>query len=404
MTKQVRQTRNQIKLIALAGAAAVALAGLGASQFAASATETASQEEAAPVGPTVTVAHPTVKDIVEWDEYSGRFEAIDNVEIRARVSGYLTEIAFTPGAIVRAGDLLFRVDPRPHEAALAAAKADLAGADASLRNARAEHRRGKLLLAKEAISKEAVENRLRAMRVAEAEWAAAKANVEQAELNLEFTEVRAPITGRISDDFVSEGNLIVGGAQGGTVLSTLVSMDPIYFEFTASEADYLKYLRLDREGARVSGRDKQHPVRVKLMDEDSFAHEGKLSFVDNQIDRSTGTMRGRATLANPDGVLAPGMFGRLQLLGSGEYKAVLIPDTAIQTDQSEKFVWVATNDGVAARQPIELGPIVDGLRVVRAGLDADASVIVSGAQFVQANAPINAQEADDARLAQLNLR
>ncbi|MEM9705378.1 MAG: efflux RND transporter periplasmic adaptor subunit [Pseudomonadota bacterium] len=406
MTKQTRPTRNQFRSFALAGAAAVVLAGFGATQLAAKTDNSEAAEEitAPENGPTVTIAHPTVKEIVEWDEYTGRFEAIDNVEIRARVSGYLTEIAFTPGEIVEAGDLLFRVDPRPYEAALAAAKADLAGADASLRNARAEYRRGKKLLAKEAISQEAVDNRLRAQRVAEADWAAAQANVEQAELNLEFTEVRAPITGRISDDFVSEGNLIVGGAQGGTVLSTLVSMDPIYFEFTASEADYLKYLRLDRQGARVSGRDEQHPVRVKLMDEESFAHEGVLSFVDNQIDRSTGTMRGRATLSNPDGVLAPGMFGRLELLGSGAYDAVMIPDAAVQTDQSEKFVWVATNDGVAARQPVKLGPIVDGLRVVRAGLDGDANVIVSGTQFVQANAHINAQEADDARLAQLNLR
>ncbi|MEM9899488.1 MAG: efflux RND transporter periplasmic adaptor subunit [Pseudomonadota bacterium] len=405
MTNDIRNTKNKFKTYALAGAAVVALAGIGVTQLAAKSGDTAVAEEAAqPVGPTVTIAHPTVKEIIEWDEYSGRFEAIDNVEIRARVSGYLTEIAFTPGEIVEAGDLLFRVDPRPYEAALAAAKADLAGADASLRNARTEYRRGKTLLEKEAISKEAVDNRLRAMRVAEAEWAAAKANVEQADLNLEFTEVRAPITGRISDDFVSEGNLIIGGAAGGTVLTSLVSMDPIYFEFTASEADYLKYLRLDRKGTRVSGRDEQHPVRVKLMDEDTFAHEGKLSFVDNQIDRSTGTMRGRATLANPDGVLAPGMFGRLELLGSGAYDAVMIPDTAVQTDQAEKFVWVTTSDGTAARQRIELGPIVDGLRVVRAGLDSDANVIISGTQFVQANAPVNAQVADDARLAQLNLR
>ena len=404
MSANTVKTRKTFKLYALAGAAALAITALAGNQLLASADDSVAPEAAAPAGPAVTVAAPAVREIVEWDEYTGRFEAIDNVEIRARVSGYLVEVAFTPGDIVKQGDLLFRIDPRPFEAELAAAKAALAGADAALQNARAEYARGARLVEREAISEEAVDRRREALRLAEASWAAAKANVERAELNLEFTEVRAPITGRISDDFVSEGNLIVGGAQGGTLLSSLVSMDPIYFEFTASEADYLKYLRLDRNGSRASGRDAQHPVRVQLMDEDDFAHEGRLSFVDNQLDRSTGTMRGRATLDNADGIFAPGMFGRLQLLGSGEYQAILIPDSAVQTDQSEKFVWVAASDDTAVRQTIELGPIVDGLRVVRAGLAPETQVIVSGTQFVQANAPITPQEADTGRLAQLNLR
>lgn len=404
MPAEVLKTRNKIKLYALAGAAAVALSALAGNHLAASADTGSEFDTAVPAGPHVTVAAPAVREIVEWDEYTGRFEAVDNVEIRARVSGYLTDVAFTPGDIVREGDLLFRVDPRPFEAELAAAKAELAGADAAMENARAEYSRGERLVARDAISLEAVDRRREALRVAEAERAAAKANVDQAELNLEFTEVRAPITGRISDDFVSEGNLIVGGAGGGTLLTTLVSMDPIFFEFTVSEADYLRYLRLDREGARASDRDVQHPVRVKLMDEDEFDHEGRLSFIDNQLDRSTGTMRGRATLANPEGVFAPGMFGRLQLLGSGAYQAIMIPDSAVQTDQSEKFVWVATADDTAVRQTVELGPIIDGLRVVRTGLSPNTQVIVSGTQFVQANAPIVPQTADQARLAQLNLR
>lgn len=405
MPASTAKTRKTFKLYALAGAAAIAIAALAGNRLPpAGANPDVAPEAAAPAAPAVTVAAPAVRKIVEWDEYAGRFEAIDNVEIRARVSGYLVEVAFTPGDIVEQGDLLFRIDPRPFQAELAAARAALAGAEAALQNARAEYARGARLVESEAISEEAVDRRREAMRLAEASWAVEKANVERAELNLEFTEVRAPITGRISDDFVSQGNLIVGGAQGGTLLSSLVSMDPIYFEFTASEADYLKYLRLDRDGSRASGRDTQHPVRVKLMDEDDFAHEGRLSFIDNQLDRSTGTMRGRATLDNADGVFAPGMFGRLQLLGSGEYKAILIPDSAVQTDQSEKFVWVATSDNTAARQPVELGPIVDGLRVVRAGLTQDAQVIVSGTQFVQANAPIAPQQADSSRLARLNLR
>lgn len=404
MTRETAKTGSRIKFYALASAAVIAVSALGVQQWSVHADNSPASETPAPAAPAVTVAYPSVKQITEWDEYTGRFEAIDSVEIRARVSGYLTEIVFTPGEVVEQGDLLFRIDPRPFEADLAAANAELAGAEASLHNAQAQHSRGQRLLERETISREAVDDRLRALRVAEAELAVAHANVQQAELNLEFTEVRAPITGRISDDFVSEGNLIVGGAQGGTLLTTLVSTDLIHFEFTMSEADYLKYLRLDQAGVRESDRVTHHPVRVKLMDEDSFAHEGELSFVDNQIDRSTGTMRGRATLANAYGVLAPGMFGRLQLPGSGEYEAVMIPDSAVQTDQSEKFVWVATKENIAIRQPVELGPIADGLRVVRSGLDAQTRVIVSGTQFVQANAPVVPQTADDTGLAQLSLR
>ncbi|MEM9879385.1 MAG: efflux RND transporter periplasmic adaptor subunit [Pseudomonadota bacterium] len=375
-----QKTRKLLEATALTSVGAAALIGFNAFHVAAEAQpETAASVAAAPA---VTVAHPVVKEIVEWDQYTGRFEAMDNVEVRARVSGYLTDVAFEDGQVVKKGDLLFRIDARPFEAALAAAKADLAGADAGVKNARAEYARGKQLVKRQVISQEAVDNRLRALRQAEAGYAAASARVTEAELNLEFTEVRAPITGRISDDFVSEGNLIIGGAQGGTLLTTLVSQSPIYFEFTASEANYLKYLRLDRDGSRVSGRNAAHPVRVKLMDEDSFDHAGSLSFVDNRIDRSTGTMRGRATLDNSDGFFAPGMFGQLQLLGSGEYDAVLIPDSAIQTDQSEKFVWVSDDNNVVHRQRVTLGPIVDGLRVIRTGLSGDHRVVINGTQFV----------------------
>ncbi len=376
---------------AAAGALAVALWPHNSTDAAASAEPLAEQ-----AGPTVTVAHPTVKPIVEWDEYTGRFEAVENVEIRARVSGYLTEIAFEDGEIVAAGDLLFRVDPRPFQAALLAARADLTSAEAAFRNAKDEAERGERLLARRALSEEEAGRRVRELLQAEADRAAAEAAVTQAELELEFTEVRAPVAGRVSDDFVSVGNLIVGGAQGGTLLTTLVSIDPIHFEFTASEADYLKYARLARNGSRTSGRDAQHPVRVRLMDEDSFDHEGRLSFVDNRLDRSTATVRGRATLDNPSGLFAPGMFGRLQLIGSGEYEAVMIPDSAIQTDQSQKFVWLASEEDVAERRTVELGPIVEGLRVIRSGLSGTDRVIVSGTQFVRANAPVVAVDADSA--------
>lgn len=398
----MKRPRNRIVIRALVGAAAaIAVVAFAGGRFGAASGTGEEAQAAAPAAPTVMVARPTFKEIVEWDEYTGRFDAIENVEIRARVSGYLTGVAFAAGAIVEKGDLLFRIDPRTFEAELAAARAELASASAALDTARAENARGNQLAERRALSKEEAERRTRQLRQAEAAFAGARARVDHAQLQLEFTEVRAPVTGRISDNFVSQGNLIVGGAQGGTLLTTVVSTDPIYFEFTASEADYLRYLRLDQAGSRTSGRNAAHPVRVRLMDEQEFAHEGTLSFVDNQLDRSTGTMRGRATLANPEGIFSPGMFGRLQLLGSGEYEATLIPDSAVQTDQSEKFVWTVSAEGNAVRVPGELGPIVDGLRVVRGGLARDSRIIVSGTQFVQANAPVVAHQAGDPRLALL---
>lgn len=395
-----RPTASRFRYYALAATAAVAAIAFGAGHFVeTNATETSSVQDGPPAA-NVTVARPTVKKITEWDEFTGRFVAVDSVEVRARVSGYLDSIAFTDGQIVKKGDLLFKIDPRPFEAALAAAQADLASAGAELQNAKSEHERGRRLLERAALSQEEADRRTRALRQAEAGWAAAKARVDQAALNLEFTEVRAPVAGRISDDFVSEGNLIVGGAQGGTLLTTIVSLDPIYFEFTASEADYLKYVRLAGNGANAGLEGGESPVFAKLIDESEFTREGALSFVDNQLDPSTGTMRGRATFDNPDGVLAPGMFGRLKLSASSEYQAILIPDSAVQTDQNEKFVWVASSDNVAERRPIRPGPIVDGLRVVRSGLGADDRVIVSGGQFVAQGAPVSPQTREE-RLAQL---
>jgi RND family efflux transporter MFP subunit len=395
-------TPSRIRVYALAATAAVGALALSATYLTQSRAAETQSVEGGPQAPSVTVARPTVKSIVEWDEFTGRFDAIDSVEVRARVSGYLEAIGFKDGEIVEKGDLLFKIDPRPFEAELAAAKADQASAAAALDNAKAENERGRRLLAREALSKEEADRRNRALKQAEAGLAAAQARVDTAALNIEFTEVRAPITGRISDDFVSEGNLIVGGAQGGTLLTTIVSLDPIYFEFSASEADYLKYVRLAGEGSQAGLEGRASPVFVKLIDESEFTREGEMSFVDNQFDPSTGTMRGRATFANPSGVLAPGMFGRLKLTGSAEYNAILIPDSAVQTDQNEKFVWVADAGDVAARRTVELGPIVDGLRVVRSGVKADDRVIVSGTQFVQPGVKVAAATADETRLAQLN--
>ncbi len=395
ISKKPSSSRFRYLVFAAVSAAAIA-AGVG--NFSGLSAQENEPAEAAPA-PSVTVATPDAEKIVEWDEFTGRFEAIDSVEIRARVSGYLEAVAFEDGAIIQKGDLLFKIDPRPFEAELAGAKADLASAAAARRNAKEENDRGQRLLERSALSKEEADRRDSALRQADAAWAAANARVEQAALNLEFTEIRAPISGRISDDFVSEGNLIVGGAQGGTLLTRIVSLDPIYFEFSANEADYLKYLRLAANGDEAGLSGAESPVFVKLLDESDFPHEGRLSFVDNRFDPSTGTMRGRATFANSDGVLTPGMFGRLKLAGSGEYTALLIPDSAVQTDQNIKFVWVAGEGDVAERREVALGPLHEGQRIVRSGLDADDRVIVSGSQFVMAGAAV-APQSDATRLAE----
>lgn len=396
MTVSKNPSSSRFRYLLFAAVSAAAIAAGVASFSGSSAQDT---QDAAPA-PSVTVAQPAAEKIVEWDEFTGRFEAIDSVEIRARVSGYLEAVAFEDGAIIQKGDLLFKIDPRPFEAELAAAKADLASAAAARRNAKDENDRGQRLLERSALSKEEADRRESALRQADAAWAAANARVEQAALNLEFTEIRAPITGRISDDFVSEGNLIVGGAQGGTLLTRIVSLDPIYFEFTANEADYLKYVRLAAKGDDAGLQAASNPVFVKLLDENDFSHQGRLSFVDNRFDPSTGTMRGRATFDNPDGVLTPGMFGRLKLAGSGEYTALLIPDSAVQTDQNIKFVWVADEGNVAERREVALGPLHDGRRIVRSGLEAEDRVIVSGSQFVMAGAEVSPQKPDATRLAE----
>lgn len=393
---RLKWPRSRLRYLALGAASAAALA-LGAGHFALTkAAETA--PESAPQSLNVTIAHPEVRDVVEWDEFTGRFAAVDSVEVRARVSGYLEAVAFEDGTIINKGDLLFRIDPRPFEVELEAANADLANAAAALQNAKSEDERGQRLLKREALSKEEADRRTSARRQAEAASSAAKARVEQAELNLEFSDIRAPVSGRVSDNFVSEGNLIVGGPQNGTLLTRIVSADPIYFEFTASEADYLKYQRLGKTGAKA-GLEDGAPAFAKLLDEADFVREGSIDFVDNRLDPSTGTMRGRAIFENPDGVLVPGMFGRLKLAGTPEHKAVLIADSAVQTDQNIKFVWLAGEDNFAERREVKLGPLYQGRRIVRDGLSPDDRVITSGAQFVAAGAPVTPRFDEETKFA-----
>ncbi|MBX9682496.1 MAG: efflux RND transporter periplasmic adaptor subunit [Hyphomicrobium sp.] len=355
-------------------------------------TEAAS---AAPPAPQVTVAKPVQKLVADHDEYVGRFIAVDYVEIRARVSGYLDKVAFADGQLVKKNDPLFTIDRRPFEAALDQAKAAHEQAAANLAFADSDLKRGENLVRGTSITQQTFDQRIQAKRVAEATLTAQAAAVVQADLNLEYTQLTAPISGRIGDRRVSTGNLIIGGAFGTTtLLATIASIDPIRFEFTMDEASYLSYLRAASAAASTTAnRGIVLPVKLKLIDEKDFVHEGKIDFVDNAVDRSSGTIRGRAEFANPDGRLTPGMFGRLQIATKAPELALLVPDTAIGTEQVRKFVYAVTSDNVATPKYVTLGPVVDGMRVVSSGLDADDIVVVNGLMRIRPGAKVTPQNA-----------
>ena len=342
----------------------------------------------APAAPPVTVAQPLAKKVTDWDEYTGRFTAVQSVELRAQVSGYLDQIKFTDGQLVEKGQLLFVIDPRPYQATLDKAKADLQVAESRRDLATSDLARATKLLAAHAVSQEEYDTRAQTSQETEASVASAKAATRTASLNLEFTEIRAPFAGRIGDRKIDIGNLV----SGGTLLSTIVSQDPIYFEFEGSEADYLKYVRLSQAGTRPSSRDAANQVYVKLMDETKWTHQGKMNFVDNQLDPNSGTVRGRAVLTNAGPVFQPGMFGRLRLIGSGQYDALLVPDEAIVSDQSTKLLMVVSEDGTVTPHPVTLGPKVDGLRVIRTGVTAADKVIISGLTRARPGAKVTPQE------------
>ena len=340
-------------------------------------------QPAAPPPPAVVVATPMVVRMTEWDEYTGRFEATDRVDVRARVDGYLDSIHFRDGAIVKPGELLFVIDPRPYEAALEGARADVVRAETRVELATIDFTRGEALFAIRGISQEEFDRRTQAKKEAEAALIVARAAERVAALNVEFTQVRAPIGGRISQKFVSVGNVISGGQAGSTVLTTIVAVDPIQFVFDASESDYLKYNRLNLSGERRTSRDAPNPVRIRLLDETAFTHVGRMDFVDNRVDSATGTIRGRALVPNPGGFLTPGQFGRLQLLGSGEFEALLVPDSAILSDQSRRFVWTVGTDDIPEQRVVEPGNLERGLRIVRAGLQRGDRIVINGMQRVR---------------------
>lgn len=338
-------------------------------------------KDAGPQGPQgpppVTVAVPLLKPIVDWDDYVGRFEAKQSVEVRPRITGQVARLAFQDGQFVRAGDLLFVIDPRPFEAALAQAKAEAQRARASAELARSTFARTSTLFGQNAVSREEFDTAKATLGQADAALAAAEASVQTRALDLGFTRVTAPISGRTSDRRVDVGTFV---SAGTTPMTTVVMLDPIHFVFTGSEALYLKYQRANQAGTRPSSRVAPNPVDIRLSDETDFRWHGTMDFVDNVVDRGSGTIRGRAVVRNPDGFLTPGLFGRMRLIGSGAYQGMLIPEDAVVTDQTRKVALVVGVDGVVAPRVLQLGPLVDGLRVVRSGLKPDDRIIIEGVQ------------------------
>ncbi|MDA8563688.1 efflux RND transporter periplasmic adaptor subunit [Mariniblastus sp.] len=395
-----------------------------------------SDAEAKPPAQTakVTIAKPLVMPIIEWDEFIGRMEAVESVEVQARVGGHLEALYIKEGDSVEVGDPLFLIDPRPYEAVLAEAKAALNEAKSAVVEAKAFETqsvaqrdqvaarlelattqlvRFRRLIKQKAIAQDEYDTQESEKDQAIADLAAANAAIESAkarsvsasaavesaaatvmtaELNLSFTQVNAPISGRVSRAYATKGNLISGGTEGATLLTTIVSTNPIHCYFDANEREVLKYIRLDRSGARKNARRVKIPVFMSVVDEDGYPHEGYMDFVDNQIDSNTGTIRGRAIFDNEDKVFLPGMFAKVRLPGSERYDATLIPDSAVGVDQTEQFVVVVNKDNTTQRQQVELGPIVHGLRVVRSGIEGNENIVIQGLQRIRPGITVDPSE------------
>jgi len=357
------------KLLLASLAAALLLAGCGP------------KTTPAPPPPNVTVAHPLQATVIDWDDYVGQFVAVDSVDVRPRVSGYLESVGFKDGDIVRKGQVLFVIDPRPYRAALDQAKGQEAHAQAALANARIEVARGVQLLAAKAVSQQAYDLLMSTERQDAADLVAAQANVQTNALNLEFTRVVAPLGGRVSDRRIAPGNLVTADT---TVLTNIVSLDPIRFAFTGSEAAYIKYQRENAAGTRASSRVAANPVEIRLQDEATYRWKGRMDFVDNSLDTGSGTIRGRAVVDNPNDFLTPGMFGHMRLQGSGPYLALLVPDQAIVTDQTRQVLYVVAADGKVFERDVQTGPLTGGLRVIRKGIGAGDTIIIDGVQRARA--------------------
>lgn len=349
---------------------------------------------APPATPTVTVARPVPKRLSEWDEFTGRLGAVASVEVRARVSGYLQSTHVKEGTDIKEGDLLFVIDPRRYEAELARATAELARAKSALELATAEAGRAARLVETRAISAEEADVKVKTRAQAEATLAGTQAQVDQAKLEVEWTRVTAPISGRVGRKLVTEGNLITGGPNNATVLTSIVQLDPIYCYFDVDERSALKYRGLAREGKRESALYKRIPARMALANEQGFPHEGEIDFVDNELSFTTGSIRSRGVFPNPDRLMTPGFFARVRIPGSGEYEAMLVRDTAIGSDQGRPFVYVIGEDGTAKQRSVTLGPLEDGLRIVREGLAAGDRVVINGLMAIRPGVPVNATEAE----------
>jgi RND family efflux transporter MFP subunit len=373
-------TRSKLRVllpaIAVSGALLAALVGLSGCR---SEATPAAQAPA----PQVSVASALERDVTEWDEFTGRLEAVEAVEVRPRVTGYIESVNFTEGSTVRKGDLLFVIDPRPYRAALSQADAELERAIARAELTASDAARSEKLVDIKAVSREEYDSRVNASREAKANVAAARAAVDAAKLNLEFTRITSPIDGRVSKAIVTAGNLVTGGSNAATLLTTVVSLDPMYVTFEGDEQIYLKYNELARRGERSSSRDAANPVLMGLANEDGYPHRGSMVFVDNQVDPRTGTIRARAAFENKDGFLTPGLFARVKLLGHNSYHAVLVDDRAIGTDQSQKFVYVVDAQNKVTYRPVKVGRLTDGLRIVQQGLQPGETVIVNGLQRVR---------------------
>lgn len=339
------------------------------------------------------MAQPTKRTVTDWDEFTGRFEAMEEVQVRARVGGFVNSVEFRDGAIVRKGDLLYTIDARPFEAAALQADGQLSDARARAELAKRELDRALTLVTTSAVSESVVDQRRQTLQAAHAAEMQAEGALKAAKLNIEFTHVQAPMTGRVSRHLVSPGNLVQGSEGSATLLTSIVTLDPIYIYFDVDEATYLKNNRLWFEGRRPSSRDTPNPVQVTLTGESKPSKEGKMDFLDNRLDVSTGTLRSRAIIPNTDFSILPGQFGRVRLIGSAPYEALLLPDTAIATDQSRKIVFVVKDDNTVEAKPVTLGPLDDGLRVIRDGLKAEDRVIVDGIQRARVGAKVTPQTA-----------